>query len=56
MRDFSRHAVLPMCTGWYGDAAELFVDLLSHERKGYQRFLPADIKYYFSSITERSMQ
>jgi hypothetical protein len=22
MRDFSRHAVLPMCTGWYGDAAE----------------------------------
>jgi hypothetical protein len=25
MRDFSRHAVLPMCTGWYGDATKLFM-------------------------------
>jgi hypothetical protein len=26
----------------------LFVDLLAHERNGYQRFLPADIKHYLS--------
>ena len=34
----------------------LFVDLLAHERNEYRRFLPADIKYYLSRITERSIQ
>jgi hypothetical protein len=34
----------------------LFVDLLAHERNGYQRFLPADIKHYLSHITERSIK
>ena len=34
----------------------LFVDLLAHERNGYRRFLPTDIKHYLSRITERSIQ
>jgi hypothetical protein len=33
------------CIGRYGDAAELI--------RGYQRFLPTDIKHYLSRITER---
>ena len=32
-----------LCTRWYGDAAELIVDLLAHEINGYRRFLSADI-------------
>jgi len=31
----------------------LFVDLLAHERNGYQRFLPTDIKHYLGRITEK---
>ena len=27
-----------------------------HERNGYRRFLPANIKYYLSRITERSIK
>jgi hypothetical protein len=34
----------------------LFMDLLVHEINGYQIFLSADIKYYLSRITERSIQ
>ena len=33
----------------------LFVDLLAQERNKYRKFLPADIKYYLSRITERSI-
>jgi hypothetical protein len=31
----------------------LFMDLSTHERNGYQRFLPTDIKHYLSRITEK---
>ena len=34
----------------------LFMDLLAHERNGYRRFLPPNIKYYLSRITEMSIQ
>ena len=34
----------------------LFVDLLAHERNGYRRFLPTDIKHYLGRITERSIK
>ena len=34
----------------------LFMDLLAHERNGYRRFLPANIKYYLSRITEMSIK
>jgi hypothetical protein len=34
----------------------LFVELLVHERNGYQRYLPADIKHYLSRITKRYIQ
>ena len=33
----------------------LFVDLLADERNEYRIFLPADIKYYLTRITERSI-
>ena len=34
----------------------LFIDLLAHERNGYRRILSADIKYYLSRITKKSIQ
>ena len=33
----------------------LFMDLLAHERNGYRRILSADIKYYLSHITKKSI-
>jgi len=31
------------------------MDLLAHERNGYRRILFADIKYYLSRITKKSI-
>ena len=34
----------------------LFVNLLTHKRNRYRRFLPTDIKYYLSYITKKSIK
>ncbi|CAN6345821.1 unnamed protein product, partial [Urochloa humidicola] len=45
----------PICKSGVEMRNNLFIDLLAHERNGYRRFLPADVKHYLSRITERSI-